>query len=923
MAPPQTRVPSRALIHALRGILFTTSCSVILLAEERRRRLKLARTALDNARKLHTAKTRRRSVSLIEDRGSWDFVDQYGLPNTKRALDKHLRKSGNLDEISSHTGSEVPKPSSPELKRASARSERRPGLVDLGKGFLSLDSLRAVSSPVHHHLSIPTWEPPTARRWDSHAHISSATDDPVEQQALSGNVAQSEQDTGHSASIKYSRAKDRAMADESLQAHILPFTTQQAQQPAAYDDHLIEKLLTKLASSNCSSGEAADLVASIINHLTSLKDGMLMPKKLLKRSPLLLQAVMKHDPASVSTLTTILLSHCDDTLRLLTTAAVHSIEGNRPDVLITLMKYVSDNQSLKLANSSIPYRLLKRYNKRNCGFESLKQLFWMLEQAGSFQGQPEERRYEYSARRFMIQSAAEAEDHTFAQLQTEKLLQMDAARVETDITLHGKVIEDEARRGDWSSVSANIETLAKCADTQQGQLRSLLDKLVQIFSEQHSVEKVETLLCHFVELYKMKMERHWALYVVERYGLLCDAEGACEWLQFCHKSGLRLDDAFLRGFYHKCRYLWAFNSADLRDLEEGLRAAIPTIPKDWEFERLEAGFTRGQEKEVLEADATGSPPETPSPRARFTNTAQASAGSDMSARMRSYVRHGQWQEAFDLYNEVCSAGAKFSPARFRLAIQSRIKLDDGCTDEAATLIRQAMDKGHDVSQGMKALMLGQLAAGADPQDLLDEFIRMGVRIHDDVYNAAALSLQYDGDVVATERVCRMAAKENGRGDLGYNKHNFANLLFVYCCHARYQELETLVDNFTAQPQFWHGSPRCKSGVKYAMKMVGSKIDDNAEDEKFHEWALHTLDRAFIHVKQCRPTPENRTQLKKTVVSMVSTQSTPRKPELVKNHEASGHALPAIQSSGGQDGASSQETIAIVHDDHLREAIACT
>lgn len=49
-------VPSKAAIHALRGLLFGTSCSLALLAEERRQRIKLARSAVENGRKLKSLK---------------------------------------------------------------------------------------------------------------------------------------------------------------------------------------------------------------------------------------------------------------------------------------------------------------------------------------------------------------------------------------------------------------------------------------------------------------------------------------------------------------------------------------------------------------------------------------------------------------------------------------------------------------------------------------------------------------------------------------------------------------------------------------------------------------------------------------------------------------------------------------------------
>ena len=61
-------VPSKAALNALRGLVFTTSCSVVLLAEERRQRTKVARAAIENARKLHTIKARRNSVPMLDVR---------------------------------------------------------------------------------------------------------------------------------------------------------------------------------------------------------------------------------------------------------------------------------------------------------------------------------------------------------------------------------------------------------------------------------------------------------------------------------------------------------------------------------------------------------------------------------------------------------------------------------------------------------------------------------------------------------------------------------------------------------------------------------------------------------------------------------------------------------------------------------------
>lgn len=108
-------VPSKAALNALRGLVFTTSCSVVLLAEERRQRTKVARAAIDNARKLHTLKARRNSVPLVDARApdvGVDGLDGESTPRRRKRRkeqptersrsaepDTHARKATNGVEV--------------------------------------------------------------------------------------------------------------------------------------------------------------------------------------------------------------------------------------------------------------------------------------------------------------------------------------------------------------------------------------------------------------------------------------------------------------------------------------------------------------------------------------------------------------------------------------------------------------------------------------------------------------------------------------------------------------------------------------------------------------------------------------------------------------------------------------------------------
>lgn len=83
MAPVKP-LPSTAALNALRGLVFTTTCSVVLLAEERRRRLDIARAAVENARKLRDVKTKLRQSELNPGRIKSAAHSQSALPRRRR-----------------------------------------------------------------------------------------------------------------------------------------------------------------------------------------------------------------------------------------------------------------------------------------------------------------------------------------------------------------------------------------------------------------------------------------------------------------------------------------------------------------------------------------------------------------------------------------------------------------------------------------------------------------------------------------------------------------------------------------------------------------------------------------------------------------------------------------------------------------------
>src|SRR6187551_2484175 len=76
-------VPSVAAIRALRGLIFGTSCTFALVAEDRRRRINAARTVLRNAERLKSDKRYyaggAAAVAAVQDKALFDAAVIEGL----------------------------------------------------------------------------------------------------------------------------------------------------------------------------------------------------------------------------------------------------------------------------------------------------------------------------------------------------------------------------------------------------------------------------------------------------------------------------------------------------------------------------------------------------------------------------------------------------------------------------------------------------------------------------------------------------------------------------------------------------------------------------------------------------------------------------------------------------------------------------
>ncbi|KAL0944318.1 uncharacterized protein CTRU02_202205 [Colletotrichum truncatum] len=169
-------VPSKAAIHALRGLLFGTSCSLVLLAEERRQRIKIARSAVENGRRLKSLKRYSSSGGAAlealheEVRTDPNFVGWSNRSRSRSSSQEHRHLSGDstyLDYVAHDLGPDPRRPtrqtreakgrdaSEPSLEKASVPTRHRRSASDAAKETSKDSSWSRFSRPDVMKHSVP------------------------------------------------------------------------------------------------------------------------------------------------------------------------------------------------------------------------------------------------------------------------------------------------------------------------------------------------------------------------------------------------------------------------------------------------------------------------------------------------------------------------------------------------------------------------------------------------------------------------------------------------------------------------------------------------------------------------------------------------------------------------------------------------
>ncbi|QUC17309.1 uncharacterized protein UV8b_01550 [Ustilaginoidea virens] len=886
-------VPSKAALNALRGVLLTTSCSVILLAEERRRRLQIARSAIDNARKLHSLQSYRGPVAQADSHASWQgrladvdhtvlSVASFPRPrtSTRRRGRAHLIGSGNNGAHCDEKGATAPpekgeRNSGPDTASSLPYRSHSPSMVDLDSLKLasfepvrrrpaaarmlpprdfSTSNMLPAFAPDHYALSKPTETPytePAVRSGEGDQPGEDAEDASSEIDAIKTARLYLEKLAGGPStrqpdfSIKFARLYLEMSKGDFSTPRPLYFKAVPALKWLLKDMEASESDIDK---SNLR--EKIDLAGTVLERVASFgpPPSLHIARILRSQATRLFRAVSRSCSEKLATTLAQALPLCEDPLGLLFHFMAIVQTGNHQKALretLLLLSQYPNQHRYSWSRGMLLFRVLYRHAKsQQVDFPQTRQLYLMLREAGLFEQIAVPRSTEYDIRRLMTVLAFECGDCGFARSELQKLDEIDSGGLASDVRLQKWLIVGKADEGRWSEVLSHIEMLRQSLAPDYWDFQLFLGEVADLFSAHgHKSDQLECFLRTAVTEYQLKLENRWIWAVLDNHAAHRQIQSVLSWLQFCAGAGVLMDASFQWTFFYWGRKYWNFSDEMIRKMKRRLRKdSVATRRKIQRRLRKYPFAVRREMKSELRKDSVAAR------RKERLRTDSVAARRKKRLQTDSVAA----RRGCDAQRNMAFAGRR---AQFilRRAVVKHLKGPDPDTHGAARLIHVAHREGRDVSSALTPLLITQLKRGGNPWRLINDALRMGVRVHDRAYNKAAQALSTRGDHQGAAKMCEVAARENGKGQLLYNQYNFANLVFAYTGIAEYKALQSLLSRLTSEVRWWHGSRTCKESIKLAMKNVARRIILHSANSEYHRQALIHLDNALLHVKSCRPT----------------------------------------------------------------------
>ncbi|KAI2465508.1 hypothetical protein F4781DRAFT_409235 [Annulohypoxylon bovei var. microspora] len=460
--------------------------------------------------------------------------------------------------------------------------------------------------------------------------------------------------------------------------------------------------------------------------------------------------------------------------------SVKALKGTKAkEVLKALVRLKRPDEGLVRTQWII--KALYAYWHRDEDFLAVKALFEEI----SSEGVLDMINHPQAVYRTMIEISIKAKEDDLARSYCEVLFQKHPEML-NDVALRGFMALATADAGDWDGVFDTFTEMQALKKGQEVQYDNAFVMVLKTFAETHPATEVRDFVSKYTTDLGVRMHRYAITLVANKYGECHDVSGFISWLTYCCKAGFALDSRVCNSILHNCWTIFKLSYPELLKIYSSIQQLGPSLT-DSVTRRImsQAALTTG--KGGRRSNLNRGVHSRVTRVDKLAYTGRTANQRDVYEAMNQELHAGKPAIAISIYKRALDFGMPSCQHCLRLAVVAASRSPKHGTNCAMSFIQTAHTKGTDITSAVAAfikLQLEQIQASSHDllihmRNLVGQFEAINIVVQPSVLTHMAIMVINLGHFERGIALCTFAMNQNGSKNLCFSRQSIRALLNCY------------------------------------------------------------------------------------------------------------------------------------------------
>ncbi|KAI1461964.1 hypothetical protein F4805DRAFT_411559 [Annulohypoxylon moriforme] len=461
-------------------------------------------------------------------------------------------------------------------------------------------------------------------------------------------------------------------------------------------------------------------------------------------------------------------------------SAVEELKGHRAELVLESLRQMHRPGEEGRVRTRWIMKTLHAFWSRDEDFAATKKLFESILSSGliDLSSHPE------GVYRSMVEISIKAKNDDMTRFYCEELIQRYPEMLQS-VDLKGVIAAGAANAGNWDAVFDAFREMQAIKKGQEEEYDEAFVVVLKIFAETHSATEVRDFVSKYTTDLGVRLHRYVVTLVSRKFGECRDISGFVSWLAYCCKAGFALDSGICNSILYNCWTILKFPYPQLLELYSKLRLLGPSLTDDVTRRILSQAANIGKD---------------------YRRTYPSRGMNSRNAVMYELANKGKKANRRDVYEamnrELCSRRPLTALWIYRRALESGMPPCEHCLrvavkasskslkhgfERALGLIQSAYENGVDITEAMTVfikLRLEQLQVTAQDlvvhmRNIVSQFEAVNIVVQPKVLTQMALMLVDVGHCERGISLCTFAMNQNGFKNLAFSRQSIRAMLNAF------------------------------------------------------------------------------------------------------------------------------------------------